>query len=61
MSFTGTGREVRSIMMSMRAFPINRLEVISPAVAARQKERRKRSVIDTARPEKAAIRVRSIE
>jgi hypothetical protein len=61
MSFTGKCRELRSITMSMRAFPISRLEVMSPAVAARQKERRKRSAIDTARPEKPTVSVRSIE
>jgi hypothetical protein len=38
-SFRGTRGEVRSITMSIRAFAISRLEVISPAVAARQKHR----------------------
>jgi hypothetical protein len=52
---------VGSITISMRAFPIRRLEVISPVVAARQKQNRKPSAIDAARGNKPTIRVRSIE
>jgi hypothetical protein len=60
MSFTGSCRELRSIEMSMRAFPIGRLEVISPAVAVRPKESRRRSASSAARAEKPTVRIRSI-
>src|SRR5260370_41050631 len=60
MSFTGTCRELRSILMSMRAFPTSRLEVISPAVAARQKQSRNRRAIAAALAEQPTIRERSI-
>jgi hypothetical protein len=61
MSFTGTRGELRSMTMSMRAFAISRLEVISPAVAAKQKQRRRASAIAAARAEKPTTGAQSIE
>jgi hypothetical protein len=56
----GRGRDAHSAPRRRRSLPHSRLEVISPAVAARQKQRRRTSAIAAARAEKPTTRVRSI-
>jgi len=51
----------RSIVMSIRAFPISRLEVIPPLAIAKEEQTKKNSTTEVVRKKKRAKGVRSIE
>jgi hypothetical protein len=56
----GSRRVLSSILMSIRAFPISRLDFISPLATAEEKHGRKNSAAKVARVKKPSVMVLSI-